>query len=113
LDGGLEIVHRLERALFQNNFEVLSLRQEQVAGSALPNLLSTLLNAGLIVIYAAKAISSQERATLKAVAGDYFQEVAEAHLLDVREIEIRILSIAETLRVKSECSNQEDANRHG
>ena len=113
LDGGLEIVHHLERALFQNNFEVLSLRQEQVAGSALPNLLSTLLNAGLIVIYAAKAISSQERATLKAVAGDYFQEVAEAHLLDVREIEIRILSIAETLRVKSECSNQEDANRHG
>jgi len=113
LDGGLEIVHRLERALFQNNFEVLLLQQEQVAESALPNLLSTLLNAGLIVIYAAKAISSQERATLKAVAGDYFAEVAEAHLLDVREIEIRILSIAETLRVKSECSNQEDANRHG
>jgi bifunctional enzyme CysN/CysC/sulfate adenylyltransferase subunit 1 len=111
VDGGLEIVNRLERALFQNNFEVLLLQQELVAESALPNLLSTLLNAGLIVIYAAKAASDQERAILKAAAGDCFVEITGSRVLDVSEIEIRILSIASTLRANFRY--EEDANRHG
>lgn len=113
VDGGSEIAHRLERALFQNNCEVLLLPQEQVPQSALPDLLSALWNAGLIVIYAAKAVSDQERATLKAVAGDYFVEVTGNELPDVRELEIRTLSIAETLRANSDFRNQEDVNRRG
>ncbi|HET8965800.1 MAG TPA: hypothetical protein VFN20_06285, partial [Candidatus Acidoferrum sp.] len=95
-----DAAERLERSLFERNFEVLLLRPEPLSKSVLPDLLSALWAAGFVILYADEKVSEPERAALKAVAGDRFFEITKAESGAIDEIVRRALAIAETLRVR-------------
>jgi len=107
IDGRSDAAELLERALFEKRFETLLIRQEQVPASALPALLPALWYAGIVVVYAGETISSQERAALKATAGESFFDLSPvASPLSDREILHRALAIAETLRLATNSQNE-------
>jgi hypothetical protein len=71
-----DLADRLERLLFENNFEVVLLRQKQLAESAPLSFLSSLWNAGFVILYLATGISVEDRNHLSNLAGEQFIEFA-------------------------------------
>jgi sulfate adenylyltransferase large subunit len=95
-----DAAEQLERSLFERNFEVLFLRQEPLSASVLPDLLSALWAAGVVILYTVEQVSEPERVALKAVAGDRFFDIPKAESGAIDEIVHRALAIAETLRMR-------------
>jgi sulfate adenylyltransferase large subunit len=65
----------LERSLFENGFEAVLVRAEEVPAAAFSLLVSALWAAGLVIIHSAATLSPQEKAVLDSVAGEWFFEL--------------------------------------
>ena len=92
----------LERKLFDLGFETLLILSGQTHASVLPDLLSSLLKAGIVIVYATNEFSPQDRVSLKSIAGrDLFESRTLQHALD----------IANTLRISSNLENEKATNQ--
>jgi len=72
-----DIGDRVERVLFENNFEAVLLRQRQLAASARLDVFSNLWNAGFVILYSASEISAEEQELLRNLAGIHIFEFAD------------------------------------
>lgn len=100
LENSRGLAERVERLLFENNFQVFLLLQAQFDTSVLTEIVSTLWAAGFVIVYADENIPDDNRRILNVVAGDRFFDLSE-HREDTPEpIEDRALALAETLRIE-------------
>jgi sulfate adenylyltransferase subunit 1 len=97
IDARAELARRIERALFDDGFEVI------VAGVSAKTAWPTLRAAGFVVIYQNSSLGAEGRLELKAAAGDRFFDLAELKLVsgDADALE-HILAFARTLRIRAE-----------
>jgi hypothetical protein len=92
------LARQLERALFEAGFEVM--RVEKKASSISTKMVwATLHAAGFVVLYQNPSLGIDERADLRAAAGDHFFDIAELDLLSATEAVGQVLALAETLRI--------------
>jgi bifunctional enzyme CysN/CysC/sulfate adenylyltransferase subunit 1 len=96
---------RVERALFEKNFEAVHLRGERVPSGALPAVLAALWSSGMLVVYSGEGTSLEERAICESSRRFFFDlsvpssgTAQGAHQDVVRTA----LDLAELLRVKSD-----------
>jgi len=96
------IAERLERSLFEKGFAVLLLRPEQRSLSTLSSVVSAILSAGLIVVFAGEP-ASEECEVLRAIAKDRFFHFPEENgTAMTHEVVHQALSAAEKLRIGNE-----------
>jgi sulfate adenylyltransferase subunit 1 len=105
--NGRDVAERLERTLFERGFEALLLRHERLRSSVLPGLLSALLSAGMVVVYAGDELSGRARAVLESVAGDRFFELPKQEGVAADQIVDDALATAESLRVGTAACDSE------
>jgi sulfate adenylyltransferase large subunit len=107
-----DVAKRLERSLLERGFVVFLLRQGELLASALPSVLSALWSAGIVVVYSGE-LTSQERGSIQAIAGDRFFELPAAETSTTTdEILHQALSVAETLRTGSDVPNKGVSTEH-
>jgi len=95
----------VERALFENGFQTMVLRDKELSSAALASFLNPLWSAAFVVLVAVTEVSTEMRRTLKAVAGDsLFDFVDMEPDLSRKELLEQILSHAESLRVQGVAS---------
>jgi sulfate adenylyltransferase subunit 1 len=91
-----------ERALFENGFQTIVLRENELSSAALITLLSRLWSAAFVVLVAVTHVSDEMRRTLEVVARDSQVDFADAALnLERDELLEQILSHAESLRART------------
>ena len=90
---------RLERALFDQGFEVMFV-EENPADPLPKNIRAALHAAGFVVLEHNPSLGPNERSHLKAAAGEHFFDLAELGLpvADAEAVE-RVLSLAQSLRI--------------
>ena len=97
---------RSERALFENNFEVIQVQDEQVPSGALAVALSLLWSTGLVIVYSDENLSSERRAALEAIAGKSFFDFSvvsvQGNPHDSDDVIERVIRCAETLRTPAD-----------
>jgi sulfate adenylyltransferase subunit 1 len=103
LDARAELARRIERALFDDGFEVMVAGEETSSLASAKTAWSTLRAAGFVVIYQNSSLGAEERLELKTGAGDCFFDLAELKLVsgDADALE-RILAFARTLRIRAD-----------
>jgi sulfate adenylyltransferase subunit 1 len=82
VEGNPGLAARLERALFDDHFEVLLLESDAVSVSDLETQYVALQAAGLVVIYSCDAARPDVKARLSAIGRDHFFDVAALQLAD-------------------------------
>jgi hypothetical protein len=92
----------LEQSLFENGFEAVLVRAEEVPASALPILVSALWEVGLVIVHSSAALSSEEKAVLENVAGEWLFEVAVVPSGSAQEALRQALANAEKLCVAND-----------
>lgn len=100
-----ELARQLERALFEDGFEVMLL-QKKASFISTKTAWATLHAAGFVVLYQNPSPGIDERGDLRAAAGDHFFDLAEVDLLrgDAAVVE-RVLALAESLRIPAAAEN--------
>jgi sulfate adenylyltransferase large subunit len=99
------LTHRIERALFENGFEVAVVAQQDNRASA-QAALTALYLAGFVVLFQGESLSRVERAGLQATAGAHFFDLAERNFLTVdAEAVQQVLALAESLRLSAGTRN--------
>jgi hypothetical protein len=94
-----------ERALFENGFQTIVLRDTELLSAALASVLSSLWSAAFVVLLAVTQVSPEMRRAIEAVAGDSLGDFADvAPNLHRNELLEEILSQAESLRVRQATS---------
>jgi sulfate adenylyltransferase large subunit len=106
INGRTDLVDGLERVLFENKFEVVLLKQKQLAEPARPDLLSALWHAGFVILYSVSEITTEERELLRSLAGSHFFEFTEKESA-ADELFGRVLATAKTLRATTGLENRE------
>jgi bifunctional enzyme CysN/CysC/sulfate adenylyltransferase subunit 1 len=101
-----DLAHRVERVLFENNFEVVLLQQKSTTEAVRPDLISALWNAGFVILYSASAISAEERGLLRNLAGTHMFEFTDGED-SAEELVDRVLAAVETLRAKPSVNGEE------
>jgi sulfate adenylyltransferase subunit 1 len=103
IDARAELAKRIERALFDDGFEVMVAGEETDSLASAKTAWSTLRAAGFLVIYQNSSLGAEERLELKTAAGDRCFDLAELKLVsgDADALE-RILAFARTLRIRAE-----------
>jgi sulfate adenylyltransferase large subunit len=93
------LANPLERALFEEGFEVMAVEENSSFSSA-KNAWAALHAAGFVVIYHNPSLSAEERVDLRSAAGDHFFDLEELELpaSDTEGIE-RILALVQPLRI--------------
>jgi hypothetical protein len=90
---------RLERALFEEGFEVMFV-EENPSDPLAKNIWPALHAAGFVVMYHNPSLAPDESSHLKAAAGENFFDLAELELpVGDEEAVERLLSLAESLRI--------------
>ncbi|HEX4536649.1 MAG TPA: sulfate adenylyltransferase subunit CysN [Candidatus Acidoferrum sp.] len=90
-----------ERALFENGFQTILLRDNQLSSDVLASLLSPLWSAAFVVLVAVPQVSPEVRRAIEAVAGDSLVDFVDvAPSVHRNELLERIFSHAESLRVR-------------
>jgi sulfate adenylyltransferase subunit 1 len=106
VDARAELARRIERALFDDGFEVMVASEETGSLVSVKTAWSTLRAAGFVVIYPNSSLAPEERLELKAAAVDRFFDLAELKPVsggaDALE---HILAFARTLRIRAEDEN--------
>jgi sulfate adenylyltransferase subunit 1 len=92
-----ELTRQLERALFEAGFEVM-LVEKKASFISTKTAWAILHAAGFVVLYQNPSPGIDERADLRAAAGDHFFDIAELDLLGATEAVGQVLALAETLR---------------
>jgi len=103
VDARAELAKRIERALFDDGFEVMVAGEETGSLASAKTAWSTLHAAGFVVVYRNSSLGAEERLELKEAAGDRFLDLAELRLVsgDAEALE-HILAFAKTLRIGAE-----------
>ena len=90
---------RLERALFDDHFEVLRISSDTVSPSALESQYAALESAGLLVIYSCSALSPEVKHTLETRAAEHFFYISSLKLpMENSEAVRNILNVVRRLR---------------
>jgi sulfate adenylyltransferase subunit 1 len=102
VEARAELARRVERALFDDGFEVMVAGEETGSLASAKPAWSTLHAAGIVVVYQNSSLGAEERLELKAAAGDRFFDLAELKRVsgDTDALE-RILAFARTLRIRA------------
>jgi sulfate adenylyltransferase subunit 1 len=89
----------LERALFEEGFEVMAI-EENSSFSLTRNILAALHAAGFVVIYHNPSLGAEERLDLQSAAGNRFFDLEKLELpgVDAEAVE-RVLALVESLRI--------------
>jgi sulfate adenylyltransferase subunit 1 len=99
LHGRPHLAARIERALFEEGFEVMAVGAESGSPVAQRAACSALHAAGFVVIYRNPSLQSEEKSELQVAAGDRFFDLAELELpSNDAEAVAQILALARTLR---------------
>jgi hypothetical protein len=94
-----DLATRLERALFDDHFEVLLITGDSLPVSALQNQLAVFESAGLIVIYSTVALNLEVKRKLAGLAANRFFDLSALQLpADEREALQRVLTALRPLR---------------
>ena len=103
VDARAELARRIERALFDDGFEVMVAGEETSSLASAKTAWSAWRTAGFVVIYQNSSWGADERLELKTAAGDRFFDLADLQLLsgDADALE-RMLAFARTLRIRAE-----------
>jgi sulfate adenylyltransferase subunit 1 len=103
VDARAELARRIERALFDDGFEVMVAGEETSSLASAKTAWFTWRAAGFVVIYQNSSLGAEERLELKTVAGDRFFDLADLQLVsgDADALE-RMLAFARTLRIRAE-----------
>ena len=103
VDARAELARRIERALFDDGFEVMVAGEETSSLASAKTAWSAWRAAGFVVIYQNSSWGADERLELKTAAGDRFFDLADLQLLsgDADALE-RMLAFARTLRIRAE-----------
>jgi len=105
VDARVALARRLERALFEEGFEVMLVEQHATSAST-RSPWAVLYDAGFVVIYQNPSPSREERTDLKSAAGERFFDLAELNLpLGDAEAARRVLALAESLRLPAGVRN--------
>jgi hypothetical protein len=97
--GSPELAVRLERALFDDRFEVLHVRGDAVSTAALEIQYTAFESAGLVVIYSTETISPAAKSTLAAVAAKRFFDLSDMQLPSAESDAVgKVLTIVQSLR---------------
>jgi sulfate adenylyltransferase subunit 1 len=103
-----ELARQLERALFEAGFEVM-LVEKQASLIPTNTMWATLHAAGFVVLYQNPSPGIDERADLRAAAGDHFFDIAELDQLSATEAVGQVLALAQTLRIPAATENARKA----
>jgi sulfate adenylyltransferase large subunit len=99
VEGNPDLATRLERALFDDHFEVVRVSSDAVSPSALENQYAAFESAGLVVIYSCDPLTSEVKRKLGAVAADRFFDLSKLHLpTDEFDAVRKILPVIEVIR---------------
>ena len=103
VDARAELARRIERALFDDGFEVMVVGEETSSLASAKTAWFTWRAAGFVVIYQNSSLGAEERLELKTAAGDRFFDLADLQLVsgDADALE-RVLAFARTLRIRAE-----------
>ena len=103
VDARAELARRIERALFDDGFEVMVVGEETSSLASAKTAWFTWRAAGFVVIYQSSSLGAEERLELKTAAGDRFFDLADLQLVsgDADALE-RVLAFARTLRIRAE-----------
>jgi sulfate adenylyltransferase subunit 1 len=103
VDARAELARRIERALFDDGFEVMVVGEETSSLASAKTAWFTWRAAGFVVIYQSSSLGAEERLELKTAAGDRFFDLADLQLVsgDGDALE-RMLAFARTLRIRAE-----------
>ncbi len=97
---------RLERALFEEGFEVMVVDEKKASFVSKKMAWATLHTAGFVVIYQNPSLGMEERLELKAAAGDHFFDLADLNLpLGDAEAVGQVVALADTLRIPAGARN--------
>ena len=97
----LEAAQRIERTLFDNNFQAFLVREEKLeSGTGTENLLATLLSAGFAVVYVGTKKLEIPRNPLESVTPERFFDFSKIEITAAQPIEARALASAEALRIE-------------
>ena len=76
VEGAADLAEQLERTLFESGFETVLLRAEELPAVSLSVVVSSLWNAGLVIVYSTERLSSEEKTLFQTIAGELFREIA-------------------------------------
>ena len=100
VEGSPSLAARLERALFDDHFEVVLVNGESTPVAVLGSQLHALQAAGLVAIYSSAPLNAADRDKLSAVAGARFFDLSALQLPeDESEAARKMLALLQSLRV--------------
>ncbi len=100
VEGNPDLATRLERALFDAHFEVLSVSGDSVSASALENQYAAFESAGFVVIYSCDVLASEAKRKLGALAPERFFDLSTLQLPAAEPDTVRqILAVLQPLRL--------------
>jgi hypothetical protein len=99
---------RLERALFDDHFEVLLITGDSLPVSALQNQLAVFESAGLIVIYSTVALDPEMKRKLAGLMANRFFDLSALELpIDQREAMQKVLRALRLLRTMVDAKHKD------
>jgi sulfate adenylyltransferase subunit 1 len=106
VEGNFTLATRLERALFDEHFEVLHVSGDALPVSALENQYAEFASAGLVVIYSCAALSPEEERKLGVLAADRYFDLSKMQLpAEESDAARKILTLLQSLRVSLDNRN--------
>ena len=103
VENNLGLATRLERALFDDHFDVLLVSGDDLPVSALDRQFAAFESAGLVVIYACGKLVPDAKKKLGALGGDYFFDLAALQLPAEESAAVKkIISHIQSLRSVAE-----------
>ena len=100
---------RLERALFDDHFEVLLVSGDALPVSVLESQYAAFESAGLVVIYSCDALPPEAKRKLSAVAANGFFDLSSAELpMEESEAVKKVFSLLDPLRVLTDQKDQDN-----
>jgi sulfate adenylyltransferase subunit 1 len=111
--GNRVFAEHLERSLFDNGFEAVLVRAEEISSTSLLPVLSALWDAGALIIHSSETNSLEQQAILEDIAGNLLFEIPVTAQNDGSEKALkRVLANAETLRLGSGEEGKGKADRN-
>jgi sulfate adenylyltransferase large subunit len=100
------LARRIEHALFEMGFEVMVIDDTEAPFASARTAWAALHAAGLVVVYHNPKLGSEERAELRAAAGDRFFDLSEMNLPagDAEALE-HVVALTKSLRISGEDGN--------
>jgi sulfate adenylyltransferase subunit 1 len=98
-EGNPTLAERLERALFDNHFEVVRVSGDDVPVSVLESQFKVFESMGLVVIYSCEALPPEEKRRLGALAPNHFFDLAATRMaVDGHDSMRKLLMVFQPLR---------------